>query len=125
VRNRSAFGGKIIDFQGIQWYFSEAAAELDAARLISYQAARDLDSGGDFQRSSSAAKLLASTLATKVASMAVQVCGAHGTQETSSYGRYFRDAKTYEVAGGSVEILKNTIAKSFLKAADRADNAPT
>jgi alkylation response protein AidB-like acyl-CoA dehydrogenase len=124
VRNRSAFGGKIIDFQGIQWYFSEAAAELDAARLISYQAARDLDSGGDFQRSSSAAKLLASTLATKVASMAVQVCGAHGTQETSSYGRYFRDAKTYEVAGGSVEILKNTIAKSFLKAVDRADNAP-
>ena len=84
VRNRSAFGGKIIDFQGIQWYFSEAAAELDAARLIAYQAARDLDSGGDFQRSSSAAKLLASTLATKVASMAVQVCGAHGTQETSS-----------------------------------------
>ena len=118
VRNRSAFGGKIIDFQGIQWYFSEAAAELDAARLIAYQAARDLDGGGDFQRSSSAAKLLASTLATKVASMAVQVCGAHGTQETSPYGRYFRDAKTYEVAGGSVEILKNTIAKSLIKAAD-------
>jgi alkylation response protein AidB-like acyl-CoA dehydrogenase len=53
--------------------------------------------------------------------MAVQVCGAHGTQETSSYGRYFRDAKTYEVAGGSVEILKNTIAKSFLKAAAQAE----
>ena len=101
-----------------QWYFSEAAAELDAARLVAYQAARDLDSGGDFQRSSSAAKLLASTLATKVASMAVQVCGAHGTQETSPYGRYFRDAKTYEVAGGSVEILKDTIAKSLIKAAD-------
>ena len=125
VRGRSAFGGKIIDFQGIQWYFAEATAELDAARLVSYQAARDLDSGGDFQRSSSAAKLLASTLATKVAGMAVQVCGAHGTQETSPYGRYFRDAKTYEVAGGSAEILKNTIAKSLLKAADRAEKAPS
>jgi alkylation response protein AidB-like acyl-CoA dehydrogenase len=121
VRKRSAFGGKVIDFQGIQWYFAEAAAEIDAARLICYQAARDLDSGGDFQRSSSAAKLLASTLATKVASMAVQVCGAHGTQVTASFGRYFRDAKTYEVAGGSAEILKNTIAKSLIKAADRAD----
>jgi alkylation response protein AidB-like acyl-CoA dehydrogenase len=53
--------------------------------------------------------------------MAVQVCGAHGTQVTASFGRYFRDAKTYEVAGGSAEILKNTIAKSLIKAADRAD----
>ena len=125
VGERSAFGGKIIDFQGIQWYFAEATAELDAARLVSYQAARDLDSGGDFQRSSSAAKLLASMLATKVASMAVQVCGAHGTQETSPYGRYFRDAKTYEVAGGSAEILKNTIAKSLLRAAATPDVMPS
>lgn len=117
VRNRSAFGGKIIDFQGIQWYFAEAAAEIDAARLICYQAARDLDANGDYMRSSSAAKLLAASMATKVAGMAVQVCGAKGTQETSPFGRYFRDAKAYEVAGGSAEILKNTIAKGLIKAA--------
>jgi len=116
VCERSAFGGKIIDFQGIQWYFAEAAAEIDAARLICYQAARDLDSGGDYQRSSSAAKLVAAALATKVAGMAVQVCGARGTQETSPFGRYFRDAKAYEVAGGSAEILKNTIARSLIRA---------
>ena len=119
VSERSAFGGKVIDFQGIQWYFAEAAAEIDAARLICYQAARDLDSGGDYQRSSSAAKLLAAALATKVAGMAVQVCGAVGTQETSPFGRYFRDAKAYEVAGGSAEILKNTIAKSLIKTRNR------
>jgi alkylation response protein AidB-like acyl-CoA dehydrogenase len=47
VCEREAFGGKIIDFQGIQWYFAEAAAEIDAARLLCYQAARDLDQGGD------------------------------------------------------------------------------
>lgn len=76
VSERSAFGGKVIDFQGIQWYFAEASAELDAARLLCYQAARDLDGGGDYQRSSSAAKLVAAALATKIASMAVQVCGA-------------------------------------------------
>jgi alkylation response protein AidB-like acyl-CoA dehydrogenase len=115
VSERSAFGGKVIDFQGIQWYFAEAAAEIDAARLLCYQAARDLDNGGDYQRSSSAAKLVAAALATKVAAMAVQVCGAHGTQETASFGRYLRDAKAYEVAGGSSEILKNTIAKSLIK----------
>jgi alkylation response protein AidB-like acyl-CoA dehydrogenase len=75
VTQREAFGGKIIDFQGIQWYFAEAVAEIDAARLICYQAARDLDSNGDYQRSSSEAKLLAAAMATKVAGMAVQVCG--------------------------------------------------
>ncbi|WP_067480246.1 acyl-CoA dehydrogenase family protein [Nocardia amamiensis] len=117
VLERPAFGGKVIDFQGIQWYFAEAGAEIDAARLVAYQAARDLDAGGDYQRSSSAAKLLAAGLATRVASMAVQVCGAAGTRETSPFGRYLRDAKAYEVAGGSAEVLKNTIAKSFIKAA--------
>jgi alkylation response protein AidB-like acyl-CoA dehydrogenase len=112
---RAAFGGKIIDFQGIQWYFAEAAAEIDAARLMSYRAAQDLDRGREFQRSSSSAKLLAASAAAKVASMAVQVAGAHGTQVTHSYGRYLRDAKVYEIAGGSAEILKNTIAKALIK----------
>lgn len=134
VRQRPAFGGKVIDFQGIQWYFSQAAAELDAARLLCYQAARDLDQdrirvdsassiSHDYRRSSSAAKLIAAELATRVASMAVQVCGASGVQETSPFGRYLRDAKAYEVAGGSSEVLKNTIAKSLLKAAAEQDAA--
>jgi alkylation response protein AidB-like acyl-CoA dehydrogenase len=119
VTDRPAFDGKVIDFQGIQWYFANAAAEIDAARLLCYRAARDLDANGDYQRSSSAAKLIAAELATKVASMAVQVCGATGVQETSPFGRYFRDAKAYEVAGGSSEVLKNTIAKNLIKAAKR------
>jgi alkylation response protein AidB-like acyl-CoA dehydrogenase len=121
VSDRPAFDGKVIDFQGIQWYFANAAAEIDAARLLCYQAARDLDANRDFQRSSSAAKLIAAELATKVASMAVQVCGATGVQETSPFGRYFRDAKAYEVAGGSSEVLKNTIVKNLIKAAATRD----
>ena len=60
--------GKVIDVQGIQWY----AAETDAAQLLCYQAARELDQGGDYQSSSSAAKHLTSALAR----MAVPVCGA-------------------------------------------------
>lgn len=117
ISGRPAFGGKVVDFQGIQWYFAEMGAELDAARLLCYQAAADLDADGDYQRSSSAAKLLAGQLATKIAGMAVQVCGAHGTQEINPFGRYFRDAKAYEVAGGSNEVLKNTYAKSLIKSA--------
>jgi alkylation response protein AidB-like acyl-CoA dehydrogenase len=112
---REAFGGKVLDFQGIQWYLAEASAAIDAARLLTYQAARDLDAGRDHQRSSSAAKLLASATATKVASMAVQVCGARGTMESAPFGRYLRDAKAYEVAGGASEILKNTITKTLIR----------
>ncbi|MEV8607451.1 acyl-CoA dehydrogenase family protein [Amycolatopsis sp. NPDC051373] len=116
VDKRSAFGTKVLDFQGIQWYFAELAAQIDATRLLTYEAARDLDAGRDIARSSSSAKLLAASLATKVASTAVQVCGAHGTRETQPFGRYLRDAKAYEVAGGSAEVLKNTVAKSLVKA---------
>lgn len=116
VANRSAFGGTIFDFQGIQWYFAEANAKLEAARLAAYQAADDLDDGRDFQRSSSIAKLLAATTATDITSMAIQVCGAMGTQTTSPFGRLLRDAKAYEIAGGSNEVLKNTIAKTLIPA---------
>jgi alkylation response protein AidB-like acyl-CoA dehydrogenase len=112
---REAFDAHIIDFQGIQWYFAELAARIDAARLLTYQAARDLDAGLDIARSSSEAKLLASCVATDAAEMSIQVCGAHGARDSSPFGRYLRDAKTYEVAGGSSEILKNTIAKSLIR----------
>jgi alkylation response protein AidB-like acyl-CoA dehydrogenase len=115
TRNRTAFDKKVIEFQGIQWYFAEMLAEIDAARLLVYRAARALDAHEDVERYGSAAKLIATTMATKVASHAVQVCGAYGVQETTSFGRYLRDAKAYEIAGGSSEVLKNTIGKYLMK----------
>jgi alkylation response protein AidB-like acyl-CoA dehydrogenase len=56
-------------------------------------------------------------MATRVASLAVQICGAYGTMINAPFGRYLRDAKTYEIAGGSSEILKNTIGKYLLRRA--------
>jgi alkylation response protein AidB-like acyl-CoA dehydrogenase len=56
-------------------------------------------------------------MATRVASMAVQVCGAHGTMVNAPFGRFLRDAKTYEIGGGSSEILKNTIGKYLMRGA--------
>jgi alkylation response protein AidB-like acyl-CoA dehydrogenase len=110
--DREVFGKQLMELQGIQWYLAEALAKLDAARLLIYQAARDLDEGHEIARSSSEAKLFASEVATEIAGMAVQVCGARGTMMSASFGRYLRDAKTYEIAGGSSEVLKNTIAKA-------------
>ncbi|MBY4275490.1 acyl-CoA dehydrogenase family protein [Rhodococcus fascians] len=116
VDKREAFGSVVLDFQGIQWYFAQLVAEIDAARFVTYAAGQDMDAGRDIARSSSESKMLAGALATKAADVAIQVCGAHGTRETQPFGRYLRDAKAYEVAGGSAEVLKNTIAKSLISA---------
>ncbi len=111
AKEREAFDSKIIEFQGIQWYFAEMLTRIDAARLLVYRAADALTTGEDIARYGSEAKLMASTLATEVASRAVGICGVYGVTAESPLGRYLRDAKAYEVGGGSVEILKNTIGK--------------
>ena len=110
---RVAFDQAVFDFQGLQWQFAEMLARIDSARLLVRQAANALDGGGDADaaRWSSEAKLVASKLATDVASQAVQVCGAWGVTTKAPFGRYLRDAKAYEIAGGSSEILRNTIGK--------------
>ena len=112
---RTAFDKHVIEFQGIQWYFADMMAEIDAARLLVYEACRALDRHEDIARYSSEAKLLASRVATRTAEQAVQICGAYGVTENAPFGRYLRDAKAYEIAGGSSEILKNTIGKHLFK----------
>ena len=62
-------------------------------------------------------------MAIKDAGMAVSVCRGHGTQGTLPFGRYLRDVKAHEVAGGSVEIRKNTIAKSRVNEVKRTQAA--
>jgi len=118
AKERVAFDQKVVEFQGIQWYFADMLTKIDAARLLVYQAARSLTTGVDTARYGSEAKLIASTLATEVASTAVRICGVHGVSVNSPFGRYLRDAQAYEVAGGSVEILRNTIGKYLLKDVD-------
>jgi alkylation response protein AidB-like acyl-CoA dehydrogenase len=117
VAGRVAFDQKILGFQGIQWYLAEMLSDIDAARLLVYHAARALDTHDDIDRYASEAKLKAAEMATRVASTAVQICGAYGTMVNSPFNRYFRDAKTYEIAGGSSEILKNTIGKFLMRRA--------
>jgi alkylation response protein AidB-like acyl-CoA dehydrogenase len=114
ARDRAAFDQRVLEFQGIQWYFADMLTEIDAARLLIYRATEALDSKVQVPRWGSEAKLKASTVATSVATMAAQICGAYGIMENAPFGRYLRDAKAYEIAGGSNEILKNTIAKALL-----------
>ena len=111
VRQRKAFDQFVFDFQGIQWYFAEAMAEIDAARLLLYAAADALDEQRDIERHSSEAKLICCSVANRVTAQAIQVCGAYGTMVNSPFNRYWRDAKTFEIGGGSMEVLKNTIGR--------------
>lgn len=117
ARRRRAFKQQVIDFQGIQWYFSDMLTEIDGARLLVYRAAQALSDGHQIPRWGSEAKYKAASVATQVASLCAQICGAYGIMENAPFGRYLRDAKAYEVAGGSAEILKNTIAKSLAQLA--------
>lgn len=114
ARDRIAFDQRVLDFQGIQWYFAEMLTSIDSARLMLYHAARALDRNDQISRWGSEAKLNACAVATQVASQAAQICGAYGIMENAPFGRYLRDAKAYEIAGGSSEILKNTIGKALM-----------
>jgi alkylation response protein AidB-like acyl-CoA dehydrogenase len=114
ARDRTAFDSRVLEFQGIQWYFADMLTEIDAARLLIYRSAQALDDGEQMARWGSQAKLMAAATATRVATLAAQICGAYGITENAPFGRYLRDAKAYEVAGGSAEILKNTIAKCLM-----------
>lgn len=115
AKERVAFDLKVVEFQGIQWYFADMLTKIDAMRLLAYKAAEALSTGQETARYGSEAKLMASTVATEVASLTIRICGVHGVSVNSPFGRYLRDAQAYEVAGGSAEILRNTIAKSLLK----------
>jgi alkylation response protein AidB-like acyl-CoA dehydrogenase len=111
TKSRVIFDGTVFEKQGIQWYFADMLTTIDAARLLAYRAVDALDSGLDITRYPSEAKLFAAKAATDVASACIQVCGAYGVMENAPYGRFLRDAKAYEIAGGSAETLKNTIGK--------------
>lgn len=115
--NRVAFDQNVFDFQGIQWLFTDMLTNINAARLLTYKAAWLHDNGANAISESSQAKLFAAQMATKVCADAIQVCGAYGTTVNSPLGRFLRDAKAYEIAGGSNEVLRNTIGKEIKKAA--------
>ncbi|KRS15525.1 acyl-CoA dehydrogenase family protein [Roseovarius indicus] len=117
ARDRRAFDSRVLEFQGIQWYFSEMLTEIDSARLLVFRAASALDEDHQVIRWGSEAKLKAGEVATQVAVKAAQICGAYGITENAPFSRYLRDAKAYEVAGGSNEILKNTIGKFLMPVA--------
>jgi len=114
-QERNQFGGPIARHQAIQFYLADMATELDAARLLTYRAARAKDAQGRYTLEASMAKLFASEAANRIAYKAVQVFGGYGYINEYPVERYFRDARICEIYEGTSEIQRLVISGQILK----------
>ena len=114
-KDRQQFGQAISGFQAIQWMLADMATRVEAARLLTYQAARLKDQGKSFVKQAAMAKLFASEAAMWVTTKAVQIHGGYGYVKEYPVERYFRDAKITEIYEGTSEMQRMTIARHLLR----------
>jgi len=114
AKERKAFGRPLAEHQAIQFMLADMAAEIEAARLMVFDAASALDRGEDARLKASVAKLYASEMATRVCLKAIQIHGGYGYTKDMPVERYLRDAKLCEIGEGSSEVQRIIIAKHLL-----------
>jgi alkylation response protein AidB-like acyl-CoA dehydrogenase len=115
VKERQQFGKSLSEFQGIQFQLAQAATELEAARLMVYNAARMDDAGEDIAQVGAMAKLLSSQVAERVTSLAVELFGGYGYTKDYPVEKFYRDAKIGTIYEGTSNMQLATIAKALLK----------
>lgn len=115
AKQRHAFGQPVADFQGIQWMLADMATEVEASRLLTYQAAEFKDADLPHGTTSAMAKLFASQTAMKVATQAVQIHGGYGYFRPHPIEKLFRDAKVLEIYEGTSQIQRVVISRNFLR----------
>lgn len=111
IQERTQFDQRIAEFQGVQWMVSDAYTELEAARLLTMQAAYHKQAGLPYAKQASMAKLYASETANKVCGTAVQLLGGAGYLEDHPVERYLRDARITTIYEGTSQIQKIIISK--------------
>ncbi len=111
VQDREQFGKKISSFQGVQFQLAEMRTEVEAAKLMVYNAARLKDEGKDFVKEAAMAKLYSSRAAERVASQAVDLFGGNGFTSEYPAEKFFRDAKIGQIYEGTTNMQLQTIAK--------------
>jgi acyl-CoA dehydrogenase len=114
---REAFGGPIVEKQGVAFPLADLAAELDAARLLTWRAAWMAAQGIDFHLAEgSMSKLAASEVAVRATERAVQVCGGWGYIRDLPVEKWYRDAKLYTIFEGTSEIQRLVIGRTLAEA---------
>jgi alkylation response protein AidB-like acyl-CoA dehydrogenase len=111
AKTREQFGKPIGKFQGIQWMLADMATQIEAAKLLTYQAAWLASGNASHIKEVSMAKLFATETATKVCSQAVQIHGGYGFMDEYPVSRFYRDCKLLEIGEGTSQIHRNTIAR--------------
>jgi len=114
-KERVQFGSPLCEKQSIQWMLADMATDTDAARLLTYRAARAKETQERYTLEASMAKLFASETANRVAYKAVQIFGGYGYISEYPVERYFRDARITEIYEGTSEIQRMVIASHILK----------
>jgi alkylation response protein AidB-like acyl-CoA dehydrogenase len=113
-KERRQFGRPICEFEAIQFYLSEMATEIDAARLLTQRAAAAKDAGEPVTRFSAQAKLYASEIAVRATDRAIQIHGGYGFTKDFPVEKFYRDVKLCTIGEGTSEIQKLVIAKQLL-----------
>ncbi|GIU81305.1 MAG: acyl-CoA dehydrogenase [Acidobacteria bacterium] len=116
AKERVQFGRPIAEFQAIQFKLADMATQIEAARLLTLQAAAMKDAGKKVTKQSSMAKLFASEVAVRVAEEAIQIHGGYGYTKDYPVEKYWRDAKLCTIGEGTSEIQRLVIARQILKA---------
>jgi alkylation response protein AidB-like acyl-CoA dehydrogenase len=114
TKERKQFGRPIADFQAVQFQLAEAATDVEAARLLVYNAARLRDAGRPFLKEAAMCKVFSSNAAERVASIAVQLYGGYGYVKDYPVEKLFRDAKIGQIYEGTSNMQLQTIAKQLL-----------
>jgi alkylation response protein AidB-like acyl-CoA dehydrogenase len=114
-KQRQQFGKPIAEFQAIRHKLADMATEIEASRLLTYQAGALADQGKPVTRASSMAKLFASETAVRVANEAVQVHGGYGFIKDYPVEKFYRDAKLMTIGEGTSEVQRLVISREILK----------
>jgi alkylation response protein AidB-like acyl-CoA dehydrogenase len=114
TKERRQFGKSVADFQGVQFQIARAAAEIEAARLLVYNAARLRDLGQPFLTEAAICKIVASEVAERTASLAVNLFGGNGFVKEYPVEKLYRDAKIGQIYEGTSNLQLQTIAKQLL-----------
>lgn len=114
AKEREQFGRPIAAFQGIQWPIAEMATEIEAARLLTLNAARMHDAGLPIKMEGAMAKLFAAEASLKACSAAIEIHGGYGYMRDFPVERYYRDAKMYQIGEGTSQIQRLVIARELL-----------
>lgn len=115
LNERKQFGKALSEFQGVQFQVAQAATELEAARLMVYNASRLKDAGRDIAREGAMAKLFASQVCERVTSLCVELFGGYGYTRDYPVEKFYRDAKIGAIYEGTSNMQLQTIAKAVLK----------